>query len=132
MNKMKSIFLSVLAIAIGSLGLVGFINYYPYIMARSVTGEVVSIERLEAPMAIMNSGERPPNEIFSFAVGIEDKNTGEIITASSEDRRWAAVQKGNCATAKFFPYPPWRLDKSGTYFNARLITLMKSCDGMPR
>lgn len=105
------------------------VTYYPYIFARSVTGEVVAIERVDAPMAILSgSNGQPPNQIFSFALGIEDKKTKEIVTASSEDRRWAAVEKGNCATAKFFPYPPWRIDKFGTYFNARLITLMKSCE----
>lgn len=106
------------------------IEYYPFIFSRTVTGEVISVERVDAPMAIINTapGEEPPRQVFSFSVGIEDKRTGEIVVASSEDRRWASVSKGQCATARYFPYPPWRVDKRDTYFNVRLITLMKSCD----
>lgn len=110
--------------------LYAFIEYYPFIFSRTVTGEVVSIERVDAPMAFVTGqgAQQPSSQVFSFAVGIEDSKTGEIVVASSEDRRWAAVERGNCATARFFPYPPWRLDKSGTYFSARLVTLMKSCE----
>lgn len=118
-----------LGLIVGSLLVYGFVEYYPFIFARTVTGEVVSIERVDAPLAMMTAQPgQPPSQVFSFAVGIEDAKTGEIVVASSEDRRWAAVVKGNCATARFFPYAPWRIDKSGTYFNARLVTLMKSCD----
>jgi hypothetical protein len=60
--------------------------------------------------------------MFSFAIAIRDQK-GTIHTASAEDRQWAVVEKGQCVEAKFFPYPPWNLDKSGTFFGARLLKL---------
>jgi hypothetical protein len=59
-------------------------------------------------------------ELYSFAVAIKSAD-GHIWTASAEDRQWASMKEGICVIAKFFPYPPWRLDKAGTYFGARLI-----------
>jgi hypothetical protein len=69
----------------------------------------------------------PANQIFSYAVAIRDSR-GEIHTASTEDRQWAVAQKGQCVEAKYFPYPPWQLDKAGTYHSARLLRLYE-CDG---
>jgi hypothetical protein len=117
--------------------------YYPYVFSRTVKGEVVAIERVTAPsMIITGSGAglpsgaqgNPPGnsvspaQIYSFAIAIRESGSREIVTASSEDRQWAVVQKGQCAEAKFFPYPPWKLDKSGTYFGARLIGLTDAKD----
>jgi hypothetical protein len=99
------------------------VSYWPYIFSKKVEGNVVKVEKLMDPIAVMTGGE-PSNKVFSFAVAIRNESTGEIFTASTEDRQWAAVQgEGLCAEAKFFPYPPWKLDKSGTYFGARLIKL---------
>ena len=78
---------------------------------------------MDASMTILNGSGTPPAEIFSYAVAIKDSKTGEIFTASSEDRRWAVVHKDQCVEAKFLPYPPWNLSRSGAYFGARLIRL---------
>jgi hypothetical protein len=128
MKKVGAILLSV-------LGLVAvlfiLINWYSYIFAKSVDGTIVGVERVDAPMAVItNDGSRPPNQIFSFAVAVKDHKTGEIFTASSEDRRWAVVKAGQCAEVKFLPYPPWSLSRSGAYFGARLIRLYE-CAEMP-
>lgn len=65
-------------------------------------------------------------------MAIKDETSGEIFTASSEDRQWAAVQgEGLCAEAKFFPYPPWQLDKAGTYHGARLLKLWNCSEKKP-
>ena len=109
-----------------------FGHYWSYIFAKSIVGEVVKVEKLMDPVAIITRGADPSNKIFSFAVAIKDKATGEIFTASTEDRQWAAVAGENlCAEAKFFPYPPWKLDKAGTYFGARLIRLWNCGDKKP-
>lgn len=108
------------------LGAAGFISvkYYSIVFARDVTGEVVGVERVTQPETIISSGGSLPNsQVFSFAVAIRDQS-GEIVTASTEDRQWAVVQKGQCAEAKFLRYPPWHLEKAGTYFGARLLKLM--------
>lgn len=128
----KAIKILVLALFIAAI-LLGFFNYYSYIFAKTVIGEVTAVERVLTPMAILTqpSTSPPPAQIFSFAVAIKDNATGEIFTASSEDRQWAAVEKGFCAEAKFFPYPPWQLDKSGTYYGARLLRLY-DCKNKPK
>lgn len=107
------------------------VNYYHIIFARKVTGEVISVQKVDASVDVIASkpGEPLPNKMFSWAVAVEDQITKEIYVSSSEDRRWATLEKGNCVTAKFFPYPPWRLDRSGAYFDARVITFKKVCDG---
>ncbi len=70
----------------------------------------------------------PPKEVFSFSVAIRDQLTTEIVTGSSEDRQWAVVKEGQCATAKFYPHPPWELDKSGTFHGVRLVALFDDCN----
>lgn len=109
------------------LASVGFItvNWYSYIFARIVKGKVVGVERVTDPSAIFNSGKNaiPANQLFSFAIAIQDAKTGEIMTSSSEDRQWAVVQKDQCVEAKYLPYPPWNIEKSGTYHGARLLRL---------
>ena len=120
-------------LGVGFLCLVVFVlvNWYPYIFAKQVDGEVYGVERGEAPLAVVTTdGAKPANQVFSFAVAVKDSKTGEIFTASSEDRRWAVVQKGQCAEVKFLPYPPWSLSRSGAYFGARLIRLY-DCPAKP-
>jgi hypothetical protein len=101
------------------------IRFYPYILAREVHGVIVSVERPAAPTALVGVGagaETAATTLFSFAVAIKE-SSGEIVTASTEDRQWAVAQVGKCADAKYYPYPPWNFDKSGTYYNARLLKL---------
>lgn len=101
-----------------------FLEYYPFLFSRRVKGVVEAIERIDVPVALIQRAQQPLNpQIFSFSVAIREPS-GEIVTASAEDRQWAVVQKGQCAEAVFYPYPPWQVMKSGTYFNARLDKLM--------
>jgi hypothetical protein len=115
-------FLALLLI-LAVLGGVAVYNWYPYIFARTVKGRIVKVGRVDLP-AIVTQGNAPLNwQMFSFAVAIQEHEGGEIVTASSEDRQWEVVQPGLCAEVKVFPYPPWNLDKAGTYYGARLLTL---------
>lgn len=95
--------------------------YYPYVFSKNVAGEIISVERAVPVNTIMGGATISP-DVYSFAVAIRTPN-GDIMTATSEDRQWAVVQKGQCATAKFFPYPPWKIERAGTYFGARLLKL---------
>ena len=114
-----------------ALGLVGlailvyvFVDFYPYLFSRHVKGVVTAVEKVNVPMTILtNTGANPSAQVFSFAVAVRDEKTKEIVTASSEDRQWAVVKPNQCAEAQFFPYPPWDLQKWGTYYNARLLKL---------
>ena len=130
MKKSLSIILAILVFVL--IAFVG-IRFYSYVFAKTVQGEVVGVERVTQPAAIINNGDAPQSnaQMFSFAVAIRDAKSGEIFTGSSEDRQWAVVQKGQCAIAKFFPYPFWELDKSGTYHGTRLIQLF-DCAKLPK
>ena len=100
------------------------VKYYSYVFAKTVDGQIEGIERVTDPTAVVGiNGNTVPQQLYSFAVAIRDTKSKEIITASSEDRQWAVVRKGQCAQARFFPYPPWVFDKAGTYFGARLVRL---------
>lgn len=98
------------------------VKYYSFIFAKTVKGEVLRIERVNTAEAIIATKEVPAAQLFSFAISIRDSK-GEIHTSSTEDRQWAVVSPGQCAEARFFPYPPWELSKARTYFGARLERL---------
>jgi hypothetical protein len=120
-------------VALVIVGLVGFVlvNWYSFIFAKTVDGVVTGVERVEAPMAVItNNGANLANQVFSFAVAVKDTKSGEIFTASTEDRRWAVVKVHQCAVVKFLPYPPWSLSRSGAYFGARVIRVY-DCGDVP-
>lgn len=97
---------------------------YSVIFSKTVIGEIVAVERVEIPVALVSRADSDiTSKVFSFAIGIRDAKTGEIFTASSEDRQWAVAQVGKCAEAVFLPYPPWQFTKRDTYFGARLVRL---------
>ena len=108
-----------------------FFSGYSYLFSRKVTGEITGVKHLVENMTLMTNADnkaQPPSQIFSFAVGVKDRKTGEIVTGSTEDRQWGVAQPGQCATAEFFPYPPWQLTKAGTYFGVRLLHLYEDCN----
>lgn len=99
-----------------------FVQYYSFFFARRVEGVVVDVQKVEMNSAIVTriSGDLP--YLHSFAIAIKEPS-GEIVTSSSEDRQWAVVRTGQCVEAKYFPYPPWNIEKAGTYYGARLLKL---------
>lgn len=100
------------------------IEYYSYIFSRKIVGVITAVEKVSVPMAMVTMGSTDPSkQIYSYAVGIKEQASGEIMTASTEDRQWTVAHPGQCVEARFFPYPPWQMDKWGTYHNARLLKL---------
>lgn len=123
-NTFKQIRNTAIVFIVVGLVFYAFFGYYEVIFSRSVSGVVTAVEKINVPITVLSvNGQDPSAQIFSFAVGIKDLKTGEIITASSEDRQWAVVRPGQCAEARYFPYPPWVVNKWGTYHNARLDKL---------
>lgn len=123
----KYLSLLLLALVLGAVGYV-LVAYYPYVFSKKVQGEILKVERVTSPEAIIASGRSiPASQIYSFAVAIRSMD-GEIHTASTEDRQWAVAQAGQCVAAEFYPYPPWDLGKAGTYYGARLLHLYE-CPG---
>lgn len=128
--KKISVGILIFVVLIGSLYVLT--NFWSYLFAKTIDGRVIKVEKLMDSIALVGPGAAPSSKVFSFAVAIRNEATGEIFTASSEDRQWAAVEGDNlCAEAKFFPYPPWHFDKSGTYFGARLLRLWSCSDKKP-
>jgi hypothetical protein len=125
MAAFKRIMLSFGAFALIVLLGIFFTNYYSFIFSRKVKGVIVKVERVEINVALMQTtGTDTVNpKLYSFAVAIKE-DSGEIVTASAEDRQWAVAQEGQCAEAVYYPYPPWKLDKANTYYGARLDKLM--------
>jgi hypothetical protein len=119
---MKKILAVLILVILCSACLFFGIKYYSFIFAKTVVGEVLRVERVNTAEAILTARSVPAAQLFSFSVAIRDSR-GEIHTASTEDRQWAVVSSGQCAEARFFPYPPWQMEKAGTYYGARLERL---------
>lgn len=100
---------------------------YSFIFSKTVVGEIIEVERVTQPGALVGGNALTPEAMYSFAVLIRTED-GQLFTASSEDRQWAVAKKGYCAEAEFYPYPPWDFQKRGTYHNARLTRIME-CKG---
>ncbi len=109
-----------------------YMVYYSYFHSRTVIGPVSGVKQLLENTAILAGNQDPSSKIYSFAVGVKDTKTQEIVTGSSEDRQWGVVKDGQCVEAVFFPYPPWNLQKAGTYFNVRVHKLYDNCDALPK
>lgn len=123
-SKAKWLIAIFLILGLIATGVVVF-NFYPYLFAKTIAGEILRVEQVGPTETIVTSGATSlPKALFSFAIAIRDAK-GEIHTGSTEDRQWAVAQPGQCAEAKFLPYPPWRLDRSGTFFGVRLIRLFE-------
>ena len=126
MGKLKSALKLLLVFLI--ISVIGYIVVanYGVIFSKTVVGEVVGVEKIDAPLALLNRPNTQINpQVFSFAIAIKDLKTNEIHTSSAEDRQWAVVAKGQCAEAVYLPYPPWDFEKKGTYHGARLIKLFE-------
>lgn len=123
-------FLKVLALVLVLIG-VGFVvvNYYSWIFAQTVEGKIVDVQRVTNPAAFIGGSKITSEQLHSYSILIEDKE-GQLYTASSEDRQWQVATKGFCVRALLYRYPPWDLEKAGTFFNARVKEL-KRCSGEP-
>lgn len=106
----------------------GVVEFYPYLFSKNVTGLIENVDRVPINVAMMvgnqEKGQQQVNpQLYSYAVAIRDSESKRIYTASSEDRQWAVAEKGKCVEAKLLRYPPWKLDKAGTFYGARLLEL---------
>lgn len=108
-----------------------FIWNFSFVFKQKVVGEVQKIEHV-SPQAVITNNQPFNPQVFSFSVAIKNLRTNEIHMASSEDRKWGAVQAGNCVVAAFFPYPPWQLSKGMTDKNARLLQNFTNCADVPQ
>lgn len=123
MNRGRSVLARVvLFVVVVAIAFLVFMNH-SFIFSRTVEGRIIGVDRIMQPAAVIGGAQMSPETLFSFAVAIEDGETKKVYTASSEDRQWGVAKHCARARARFYPYPFWNLEKSGTYFNARLIEL---------
>ena len=108
-----------------------FIFNWSFVFKKRIVGEVATVEKVNPGLIVTTTTDNSiPKQAFSFSVAIKDLKSGEIHMASSEDRKWAAVEKGNCVVAAFFPYAPWNLNKGTTDYNARLLQNFQNCESV--
>jgi len=105
-------------------------NIYGFMYSEEYTGELQSVNSaIPNGGAVMMSGVN--SAIFSSAVMVKLKESGELLTFSTEDRQWATLvgeeHKGKCVTFRVFPYAPWNLSNAGTYHNGRLLSVKDTC-----
>lgn len=126
MRTIKKYFYILMSFVLVGLGGYIFVNYYSYIFAKTVVGQVYEIRRVNQPNLVVGSATAGfnPDVMHSYAVAIRTLS-GEIFTSSGSDRKWEVVQKGICVEASFYPYPPWDFEKGGTYSRARLEKMME-------
>lgn len=124
MGKMMSFLKKLLGLLVVLGLLLSAIQFYSIIFAKTVVGRIEHVVRVTELTAILGSRQVPESQIYSFSVSIRQPS-GEMLTATSEDRQWAVTKAGQCVKAKYFPYPPWNFEKAGTFFNARLISLVE-------
>jgi len=102
------------------------ISNYSWVFAKKVKGQVVDVQRVTAPTAIIG-GRVTDAQMYSYSVLIKgDDNI--LYSASSEDRQWQVVKPGYCIDALLYRYPPWTFDKAGSFFNVR-VEQIRICPG---
>jgi hypothetical protein len=125
-SRMIKVFIFVLAlIGVGY----GVVTNYSWVFSDTYDGQILAVEKVgQVQVAIIEN--RDVGSLFSYSVKmlIKSKEGKErVVTASAEDRQWAVAKAGECVRARFQPYPPWNLEKGGTYFNARLMEFIRPC-----
>ena len=86
---------------------------------QSYTGKVTDCQQLLNQAMVVSNGNKTSSSVFSFSCDIQSGD--EIISFSSEDRKFATVHKGDVIQVVVFKYAPWDISKAGTYYDGRLI-----------
>jgi hypothetical protein len=105
---------------------------YSWVFSKRVVGQVVDVQRVTDPTAVFGS-RATEQQMYSYSVLLQGDD-GVLYTASSEDRQWQVVKKGYCIEALLYRYPPWELDRAGTFYNARVkkVTVCPGQTALPQ
>jgi prepilin-type N-terminal cleavage/methylation domain-containing protein len=115
--------LLIVVVVILVIGSIGFGVSYKFISQKTFTGKVTACNEMTAGVY----GKRGiPSGAFSFAVDMDVPGEDEVVTFSSEDRKFANVVKGDSIKVRVFKYAPWNFDKAGTYYSGRLLKKFKT------
>lgn len=126
MKAIKSIMKVTMLFAVVAGILVFVITNYSWVFAKKVKGQVVDVQRVTAPTAIIG-GRISDAQMYSYSVLIKGEDN-ILYSASSEDRQWQVVKPGYCIDALLYRYPPWTFEKAGSFFNAR-VEQIRVCPG---
>jgi hypothetical protein len=120
MKKIKNaiilLFVILIVISIGFL----VVNNWGYVFSKVVTGEVLNVERVTDPQAIITS-RVTREQLHLYSILLHNQSDGKMYAATSEDPQWQSIKKGFCIQARLYRYPPWRLSLANTYYNARIL-----------
>lgn len=105
------------------IGSVVFGFSYKFISQKTFTGDVTACNAMTA--GVYNNKGGVPSGAFSFAVDMDVPGEDEVISFSSEDRKFANVVKGDKIKVRVFKYAPWNWEKAGTYYGGRLLKKFK-------
>lgn len=128
MKQMKTFVRLVVGMAIAVIVTVFVFTNYSWVFSKRIHGKILNVKRVTDPTAILSS-KVTAEQLHSYSVLIQGDDK-KLYTASSEDRQWEVATAGYCVEALLYRYPPWDLDRAGTFFNARLMEL-SVCDGQP-
>lgn len=114
-------FLKILLVFLLLLGVLTFVVFnYSWLFSKTVRGEILDLERITTPSAL----NVPGGDVQSYAILLQDED-GYMYTFSAVDRQWQVAKKGYCVMATLYRYPPWNLEKGGTFYNAQLKQIYK-------
>jgi hypothetical protein len=101
---------------------VGFfvVSNWGYVFSKVVVGEVLNVERVTDPQAIITS-RVTREQMHLYSILLHNQSDGKMYAATSEDPQWQSIKKGFCIEARLYRYPPWRLSLANTYYNARIL-----------
>lgn len=120
MQKLKGavIMLAVLIVIVGA----GFfvVTNWGFVFSKVVTGEVLNVERVNDPQAIITS-RVTREQLHLYSILLHNDSDNKMYAATSEDPQWQSIKKGFCVQARLYRYPPWRLSLANTYYNARIL-----------
>jgi len=118
--------LMVVIVIISIILSVGFGSCYSSFSKEEYIGTVTACENITNNIYNTNSRTISRSQ-FSFACDIKCDN-GEIISFSSEDRKFATVVKNDVIRVAVSKYAPWNFDKAGTFYNGRLLKKIKAAE----
>lgn len=130
MKSLKSLILVLIGALVILLASGLFIQHYSWIFAKNIRGEVIEIESSAIPSTPPANGSSETASTTVFTVLIEASD-GKMYTSTTTDEQWKVVRKGYCVQVLLYRYPPWDLERAGTFFNARLRQLYR-CDEAPK
>lgn len=122
-NAFTLVELIVVVVIVGIILSVGYTSCYKFISREEYTGIVIACEK--ATNNVYTNTRTNDKTLFSFSCDIKCDN-GEIISFSSEDRKFATVIKNDVVKVAIFKYAPWNFDKAGTFYGGRLLKKIKS------